>query len=181
MPNDRSRAIVALIEGFFAFMWFGWGRADAPAWLTAPLLAGSALGVLVALVGAVEAVRAKGQRTAMAEREVRTRYNLIVGVEFLLIAGGAFTLGAMGGATWIPVWVCAVVGVHFLPLAWLFPGLFLVPLAVTLVVIAGVALAMGLATATSPSTVAGPGAGICLIVAAVATLLAASRSGVVRD
>jgi hypothetical protein len=181
MPNDRSRGVVALIEGFFAFMWFGWGRADAPAWLTTPLLVGSALGALVALVGAVVAARATGQRTAMADREIRTRYNMIVGVEFFLIAAGALVLGATGGATWTPVWVCAVVGVHFLPLARLFPGLFLVPLAVALVVVAGAALAVGLATETSPSTVAGAGAGMCLLAAAVATLLSASRTRAVTE
>jgi len=173
-PNDRSRGIVALIEGFFAFMWFGWGQAQAPSWLTVPLLVGSALGAFVGVVGGVVAVRATGQRTPMAEREVRARYNVIVGVEFLLIAAGAFILGAAGAATWIPVWVCAVVGLHFLPLARVFPGLLLVPLAVALVVVALVALAVGLATTTSPSTVAGPGAGVCLVVAAVATLVTAS-------
>jgi hypothetical protein len=173
-PNDRSRGIVALIEGFFAFMWFGWGQAEAPSWLTLPLLVGSCLGAIVALTGGVVAVRATGQRTAMAEREIRLRYNVIVGVEFLLIGVGVGILGHTGSARWIPVWVCAVVGVHFLPLARVFPGLFLVPLAWALVAIALSAFVLGLATLTSPSTVTGPGAGLCLIAAAVATLLAAS-------
>ena len=80
-PNDRSRGIVALIEGFFAFMWFGWGQAQAPSWLTVPLLVGSALGAVVTVVGGVVAARATGQRTLMAEPEIRRRYNVIVGVE----------------------------------------------------------------------------------------------------
>ena len=172
-PNDRSRGIVALIEGFFAFMWFGWGQAQAPSWLTVPLLAGSALGAVVAVVGGVVAARATGQRTPMAEREIRHRYNGIVGVEFALIAAGALVLGKSGAPTWIPVWVCAVVGVHFLPLARVFPGLFLVPLAVALVVVALAAWVVGLVTTTSPSTVAGTGAGLCLLVAAVVTLVSA--------
>ena len=173
-PNDRSRGIVALIEGFFAFMWFGWGQAQAPSWLTVPLLAGSALGAVVAVVGGVVAARATGQRTPMAEREIRHRYNVIVGVEFALIAAGALVLGKSGEPTWIPVWVCTVVGVHFLPLARVFPGLFLVPLGVALLVVALGALVVGLVTTTSPSTVAGPGAGLCLLLAAVAVLEAAS-------
>jgi hypothetical protein len=147
----QARAIIAgdlltattPTEGFFAFMWFGWGQAEAPSWLSLPLLVGSCLGAIVALVGGVVAVRATGQRTAMAEREIRLRYNVIVGV-------------------------------HFLPLARVFPGLFLVPLAWALVAIATSALELALATTTSPSTVTGPGAGSCLIAAAVATLLAAS-------
>jgi hypothetical protein len=182
-PNDRSRGIVALIEGFFAFMWFGWGQAKAPSWLSMPLLVGSVLGVIVALAGGVVVVRATGQRTPMAEREIRMRYNVIVGVEFLLIGAGAVLLGATGSAIWIPVWVCAVVGVHFIPLARVFPGLRLVPLTVGLTAVALSALVVGLVTTTSPSTVAGPGAGMCLLVAAVATLLAASglRGGTVTE
>ena len=177
-PNDRSRGIVALIEGFFAFMWFGWGQAEAPSSLRVPLLVGSALGALVAVVGAVIA-STSGQRTPMAEREIRVRYNVIVGVEFLLIGVGVLILGRTGSAAWIPVWVCAVVGVHFIPLARVFTGLFLVPLAVALVAVALSAFLLGLLTTISPSTVAGPGAGTCLIVAAVATLLAAPRDATV--
>ena len=174
-PNDRSRGFAVLIEGFFGFMWFGWGQAAAPSWLTGPLLVGSAVGAVVAVLGAVVAARATGQRTPMADREIRLRYNVIVGVEFLLIAAGVVILGRTGSANWISVWVCAVVGVHFIPLARVFPGLFLVPLAVALMAVAVSALVLGLLTRISPSTVAGPGAGICLIAAAVATLLTASR------
>lgn len=76
--------------------------------------------------------------------------------------------------------MCAVVGVHFIPLARLFPGLFLVPLALALVAVALSALVVGVLTTVSPSAVAGPGAGTCLIVAAVATLLSGSRDGTVR-
>jgi len=173
-PNDRSRGIVALIEGFFAFMWFGWGQARAPSWLTVPLLVGSALGAVVAVVGGVVAARATGQRTSMADPEIRQRYNVIVGVEFGLIVVGVLVLGKSGAPTWIPVWVCAVVGAHFLPLARVFPGLLLVPLAAALLVVALGALLVGLLTATSPSTVAGPGAGLSLLAAAVAVLGAAS-------
>ena len=142
-PNDRSRGIVALIEGFFAFMWFGWGQAQAPSWLTVPLLVGSALGALVAVVGGVVAARATGQRTPMADREIRVRYNVIVGVEFALIAAGVLVLGKSGAPTWIPVWVSAVVGAHFLPLARVFRGLLLVPLAVSLLVVAVATAAPG--------------------------------------
>lgn len=178
-PNDRSRGIVALIEGVFAFMWFGWGQAKAPSWMSVPLLVGSSLGVIVALLGGVVAARATGQRTPMAERETRRRYNVIMGVEFLAIVAGAGILSATGSTTWTPVWVCAVVGMHFIALAQVFPGLYLVSLAVALVAVALTALVVGIVTMTSPSTVAGPGAGTCLLATAVATLLAVSRDATV--
>jgi hypothetical protein len=40
-----------------------------------------------------------------------------VGLEFGLLGVGAAVLGAAGQARWIPVWICAGVGVHFFPLA----------------------------------------------------------------
>ena len=47
----------------------------------------------------------------------------------------------------------------------------MVPLAGGMVVVALGALVVGLVTSISPSTIAGPGAGICLVFAAAATLL----------
>ncbi|GAB2665030.1 hypothetical protein ABI214_09280 [Prescottella soli] len=71
---------------------------------------------------------------------------------------------------------CAGVGVHFLPLAGLFTDLWLVPLAAGVTAVAGVALIAGLTTDVAPSTVTGAGAGSCLLVAAVASLLRRSRN-----
>jgi hypothetical protein len=31
-PAGRSRGVTVAVEGFFAFVWFGWGQADAPSW-----------------------------------------------------------------------------------------------------------------------------------------------------
>ncbi len=62
------------LDGFFALMWFGWGQANGPLWRKVPLLVGTAVGALVAVLGAVVAARAPGQRTPMANREIRMRY-----------------------------------------------------------------------------------------------------------
>ena len=35
-PAGRDRGVTVVVEGFFAFVWFGWGLADAPSWLTIP-------------------------------------------------------------------------------------------------------------------------------------------------
>lgn len=170
-----------MIEGFFAVMWFGWGQAEAPSWLTVPLIVGCALGVLAAVVGGVIAVRSSGQRTAMSERAVRLRYNWIVGVELLLIGAGAGLLGAAGWSKWVPVWVCGVVGAHFLPLARVFSGLLLRPLGVSILAVAAAAAVVGLISAMVPSTVAGPGTGACLLLAAMTTLAGTSGSPLFRQ
>ena len=50
-PARRSRGVTVAVEGFFAFVWFGWGQADAPSWLVIPLAVGTALGALLAVAG----------------------------------------------------------------------------------------------------------------------------------
>lgn len=51
----RSRGVTVVVDGFFAFVWFGWGQADAPSWLVIPLAVGTALAVALA-VGLASAV-----------------------------------------------------------------------------------------------------------------------------
>lgn len=174
--NTRTRGITATIEGFFAFAWFGWGSADAPAWLHAPILVGQVVAALVVVAGIVTAVRSTGEHTPMADPLVRKRYNVVVAAEFGILFAGAALLGATGLTTWIPVWVCAGVGIHFLPLARLFGDLWLVPLGVAVTAVAVVALVVGVITEVAPGTVTGIGAGVLLLAAAVAVLARGRRS-----
>lgn len=51
-PAGRSRGVTVAVEGFFAFVWFGWGQADAPSWLVIPLAVGTVLGALLAVAAA---------------------------------------------------------------------------------------------------------------------------------
>lgn len=168
--NGRTRGMAAMIEGFFAVMWFGWGQAAAPSWLSAPLGVGSAAAAVVAIAGLVLTVRSKGQHTAMRDAAVRRRYNIIVGVEFGGLAVGAALLSAVGLAEWVAVWVCAGVGVHFVPLSGVFRHLLLVPAGLLITAVAVAALIVGVSTSVAPSTVTGPGAGICLLVAGIVHL-----------
>ena len=92
-------------------------------------------------------------------------------------------LGATGQQQWIPVWICAGVGVHFFPLASTLANGSLRLLGVLLMAVAAAALATGLASGTAPSTVTGAGAGSCLLAFGLATLLTggrAIRSGVLN-
>ncbi|QCQ89834.1 hypothetical protein [Rhodococcus sp. SGAir0479] len=68
------------------------------------------------------------------------------------------------------MWVCAGVGVHFLPSARLFDDLGLVPLGAAVTTVAAAAPLLGLVTDVAPGTVTGVGAGIFLAVAALAVL-----------
>ena len=159
------------VDGFFAFVWFGWGQAAPPSWLVIPLAVGAALGALLAVTGVVVATRSAGPLPAVSDPVVRRRYAIIVGLEFGLLGAGAAGLGATGQSQWIPVWICFGVGVHFFPLASALDNPTLRPLGLLLAAVAVAALVVGLASAVPPSTVTGLGAGLCLLAFGLATLL----------
>ena len=159
------------VDGFFAFVWFGWGQAAPPSWLVIPLAVGTALGALLAVTGVVVATQSAGPLPAVSDPVVRRRYAIIVGLEFGLLGAGAAGLGATGQSQWIPVWICFGVGVHFFPLASALDNPTLRPLGLLLAAVAVAALVVGLASAVPPSTVTGLGAGLCLLAFGLATLL----------
>ena len=72
-PAGRDRGVTVAVEGFFAFVWFGWGQADAPAWLVAPLAVGAGLSVLLAVAGIVVTKRSAGRLRVMADPRARRR------------------------------------------------------------------------------------------------------------
>jgi hypothetical protein len=168
--SRRARGMTALIEAFFGFVWFGWGQADASAGLRIGLAVGGVAAVLVALAGGVQAFRSPASTGVLHDRQARRRYGVAVGVEFSLAGVGAAVLAVAGQGEFIPVWVCAVVGVHFFPLALLLGDRLLVALGASVTTVAAVALVAGLATGVAPSTVTGIGAGMLLTVFALAAL-----------
>ena len=175
-PVGRSRGVTVVVEGFFAFVWFGWGQADAPSWLVIPLAVGAALGVLLAVAGVVVAKRSPGPLPAASDPAVRRRYRIILGLEFGLLGVGASVLAATGLYQWVPVWICFGVGAHFFPLASTLQNPTLRPLGALLIAVAAAALVTGLTTAVAPSTVTGVGAGLGMLAFGSATLAAGRRT-----
>lgn len=169
----RDRGMTALIEAFFAFVWFGWGQADASLGLSVALAVGSALAIVVAILGALRAFRSSAASSILHGGSAWRRYGIVVGTEFLIAGAGAGVLEVSGLRTFVPVWVCAVVGVHFFALAPVLQDPLLVPLGALICAVAGVALVVGLWTDLAPSTVTGVGAGSLLLV--FATLALADR------
>jgi hypothetical protein len=159
MTGTRTVANAVTIEGFFAVLWFSWGQERPAAWESVALTIGVILAVLVAIGGVVVARRAPREPSSPAGR----RYGIIVATEFASIAAGAVILGATGQSEFIAAWVCLVVGVHFLPLDRVFPGIGMVALAAAVVCVAVAAFVVGAATSTPPSAVTGLGAGACLL------------------
>ena len=158
--SRRDRGLTALIEGFFGFVWFGWGQANA--------------------TGGVQAFRSPASTGVLHDRRARRRYGIAVGVEFSLAGVGAAVLAVAGQGDFIPVWVCAVVGVHFFPLASLLEDRLLVALGWSVTTVALTALVAGLATDVAPSTVTGIGAGTLLTVFGLAALAGVHGEGTSR-
>lgn len=162
--SRRDRGVTALVEGFFAAAWFGWGHAEASPGLGIWLDIGSGLALVVAVAGAVVGFRSPASEAALRDREAGRRYGITVGIEFGLAGAGAGILGAVGQAALIPVCVCAVVGAHFFPLSPLLRDRLLIPLGALMCAVAAAALTLALTTDVAASTVTGLGAGVLLLV-----------------
>jgi len=172
-PAVRSafdRGITALILGFFAAMWFSWGQADASPGLSTALSVGAVGALAVAVVAAFRAFRHRRGDRALQDPGAKRRYGLVVGVEFGLAGLGALGMGVIGAGAYIPVWICAVVGLHFFPLATLFGARALDTLGVVVTAVAAVALFVGLLTDIAPGNVSGAGAGLAMLFFAVLAL-----------
>ncbi len=172
--SRRDLGITALVEGFFASAWFGWGNA-APSSLSTVLVMGSILGLLVAVAGALVGFRAPGTTAVFNDRAAGRRYGIIVGVEFGLAGLGAVVLGVLGYPDYIPVWVCAVVAVHFFALVNVLHDASLRPLGGLMCVVPVLALVIAWwpGSDVKPGLVTGVGAGMLLLVFGALALLRA--------
>lgn len=176
LPVERDRGITVAIEGFFAMAWFGWGQSSAPAPLAAALWAGLGLAALLTIAGVVLTSRATGRPHLMTNRAARRRYGIIVGLEFSLLGAGAAALGVTGQYRWVPVLICFGVGLHFFPLAPVLENPTLRPLGALLILVAAVAAVTGVLSSVMLSLIAGPGAGLCLLVFGIATAISGRSS-----
>ncbi|SCE98170.1 hypothetical protein GA0070607_3948 [Micromonospora coriariae] len=171
--NSRHQAgLTALYLGIFAMVWFSVPAAEQP--LRALLVVGSIAALLTAVAGGVLSARTRGTG-GPRDRATDRRYLLIVVAEFAAAGLGAAVLAAAGWSEYIPVLVCAVVGLHFFPLAPLLRDPLLRPLGVALCVVAAAGLVTGLASAVSAGLVIGTGAGLLLLGYAVQVLVRAHR------
>jgi len=155
--------ITALVLGFFAMMWFSWGQADAPRVLGTALAVGSVVALVVAVMGGIRAVRSRRTDGALNEPTARRQYGLVVGVESGCALVGTAVLGATGVGAYIPVWICAVVGLHFVPLASVLGAPPLRWLGAVVTAVAVGALLVGVSTGVAPGSVTGAGAGVALL------------------
>ena len=166
-PFVRDAAVMAVIFGVAAFIWFGWGQENPPRRWRLWLGVGSGLGLLVAVIGGVLSWQHWGPESALADAEARRLFGIVAGIEFGLAGIGAAFLGLTGRSRWIPVWIAFVVGVHFVPLAHIFADAGLIVLAVAMVVAGVLGVVEYRRSGSTPSAVVGMGSGVALLAFAV--------------
>jgi hypothetical protein len=130
------------------------------------------LAAAVAAAGISITARHRSQPTRVSNRTASRRYGIIVGAEFGIAGLGAVVLWLAGDAAYTPAFVCAVVGIHFFPLAPLLADRMLIPLGAATCAVAVLAIVLKLTSGVAPSTVAGIGAGGLLTGYALAALIA---------
>jgi hypothetical protein len=168
--DARDRAVTAAIFGLAAAAWFGWAQESPPAGWSIPLEVGSLASLVIMVGGGFLVIRHRHGPTAMADPRVRRLYHLTVAVEGVACLVGAIGLGRSGHQAYISAWVLFVVGAHFLPLARLFGRRDLLLSGLVLIIVSGVAVAVGTVRVALPTTVAGAGAGLVLATCAVLDL-----------
>jgi hypothetical protein len=107
--------------------------------------------------------RARHEPSPLSQPAAAKRYGVVVATEFVAIGVGAAILGGSGRCDFIAAWACLVVGVHFVPLDRAFPGIQMLRLGAAVVCVAVAAFVVGATTSLPASTVAGLGAGACLL------------------
>jgi len=171
----RDAGRTALFEAFFAAAWFGWGQAAPPPWLRGWLGAGLVAALLMAVAGGVTSIRHRTQTVAVSDAVVGQRYGIVVGIEFGIAALGWVVLAVAGQPVFIPAFVCAVVGLHFFPLAPILHDPWLPMLGTLVTAVAVLAVVLHATADVAPSTVTGAGAGFLLSASALVKLLRRGR------
>jgi hypothetical protein len=136
--TERIGAIACWAFGIAWAIWGLTGIAGGPARIVVGIVA-------LALAGATAVVVFRGDGSSRPRRlpaDWQRRYNLLVLAEFVVIFLASLALGRTGHAELIPMAICLIVGLHFLPLAGLFdmPTYRWTAIALCLVAFAGAGL-----------------------------------------
>jgi len=161
--TPRDLAVNGLVLGFAGAMWLSWGQSGAPAGWAVPLTIMSAVGIIVAIVGAVRTWQHRHGESAMSQLQGRRTYRRVVILEALIIAGGATALGITGHSAYIAAWVLFIVGAHFVPLGRLFRIDSLVVVGILVIMVSVGAAIAGLLGTIAPTAIAGGVGGVLLI------------------
>lgn len=171
----RDLAVMTLVFGVAAFIWFGWGQEDPPKRWRILLIIGSVLSLAMTVIGGLLTWQLWGSGSVFEEQAARRAFGIVCGIEFGLCGLGAAVLAISKRPHLIAPWILFVVGVHFIPLALIFqdPGLHI--LAALMIIGSVLAVVLHRRRQITPSAITAlAGGGSLLIFAARAAVLAVS-------
>lgn len=131
--------MIGAVFGVAAFVWAGWAQEQPPTGVVWRIVLGvlSALGIALAAVSIVFAVRNWDAGSAFdAKGTPFIVYIIVFWVEVAIMIGLSIWASVAGRSDLIAPLVLAVVGIHFLPLAWVFGQPLLVVTGIVLAVAA---------------------------------------------
>jgi hypothetical protein len=174
----RGRAQAIVVCAVMGFAWAMSASANQNSALALPVRVGSIVVAVVLLVGA-RRLRGVADQFGPTVRDAgvsksRSHFHLVIGAEIAAVALTVMILARTGHEQWIPAGICAVVGLHFLPLARTFsmPSYYATGAALCLVTVATVVAAALGAPASVWHLVPGLGAAICLWATGAAVVVA---------
>lgn len=129
----RDQAFAIMWLAFVGAGWFGWAQEDPKPRTRGLLAAGAILAVLVAIP--FSALVGTNWLTPSALEGRYWIFGVVVLTECLVIGAGCFILARRRQQRWYGWWIGMCVGVHFLPLAWVFTDWSYVVL--TVIIVAG--------------------------------------------
>jgi len=174
--DPRTRGLSAAVTGACAAGWFAWARSGESDSANLISEVGAVAGVVIALAGLTfAAARYAAPHAAAAAAPRRRAIRIGVSVAVPVIAGVG-VLAAVGAEQWVPVWVCAGMGLFILASAGVVETPFLTAIGVAVTASALLAVIVAAETTLAPVIVAGLGAGTCLLVAAAGSLAAAAAA-----
>lgn len=123
--------------------------------------------ILLAVLSGVLTWQHWSDATVFEQQGTPVSFGIIVGFEIATAGIGAVVLRRIRRSELSAAWVALVVGIHFVPLAWLLQYSLLYPVAAGVVAVAVAAVPVARSRFLMPSAVAGVGTGSVLFAAAL--------------
>lgn len=165
----RDAAATSVVFGFFASSWFGWAQERPPRRWRPGLVAGAVVSLLVTAFGAYQLWENWNTATAL-DRTTSILFGVVVATQVIMIGVGSLVLSRRGRAELISALVALVVGVHFIPLAFLLDDPMLYGVAAALMAAAPVSVIVARRQSVAISAITGVAAGSILLLGAAIAL-----------
>ncbi|GAA4934185.1 hypothetical protein [Actinoplanes utahensis] len=168
----RRAGLTALYLGIFATIWFSVPKNEPP--LGIVLVVGSVAALLAAGTGGALVFRSRAGGSFQRDVQGDRKYLVIFAGELAAAGFGAVLLAVSGHSEYIAVFVGAVVGAHFWPLAPVLrdPALRVLAVLVCLAALAGLITGL-VSSSVLPGTVTGAGIAVLLLGYAMGALIRA--------